>query len=169
MPTFRVPEQQSFVSDTGLLVDTNVLVRAFAADEEGHDFVFWFLEEFWQHPLYVTIPVITETWGFLVGKKRRLDWGYAFLAWIQAPGRVQVISYCSEPLAVASKTREFRVDFVDAAVMHIANDISEGCGLKNSLCVATYDLNDFVRWVDCGLRFRIYDIQNDEVIEQNPA
>jgi len=147
-----------------MLLDTNVLVGGFASSTSSQrDEIRYFLDEYDAQWL-VLVGVIVEAWGMLVGRDRDLAGGYELLAWLNTPGKATIISQRGDDSPrINSLVRELRVDVVDALLMSTATEITEQCGLRPWLPVATYDTRDFLRlFKNERLRLCLYDMNSDQ-------
>lgn len=162
MPIYQIREQRIEITRQALILDTNVLVQAFDPDEEHHEDARYFLDEY-PYQWLVSVAVVVETWGFLVGKNKNWQAGYRFMAWLNTPGKALVIIPQSGDLtSERSLIEALHLDCVDAIIGSLANDISISCDLASSIPVATYDTRDFYRLrVQGNLRLNIYDMNTD--------
>jgi len=147
-----------------MLLDTNVLVRAFESDTDDSAETFFFLREA-DYQWLVPVAVIVESWGFLVGKQKNWRAGFDLLAWLNTPGSAIIISQRgedSEKVAELMAAFSGGVDCVDAMLMLLATDITGQCNLTPPIPVATYDTRDFNRArSQTTLRVEVYDMRSD--------
>ncbi len=153
MPTFELARQRLDISRDAILLDTNVLVGAFLPGDQNHDvcqLIFDMPEQ-----LLVPLSVVVESWGLLVGSRKRLDCGLQLLAWLANPGTdAYVIHHADEIDSVRVLVGEVNVDCVDALLAYMANTVTEQCELSPPLRIATFDTADFIKCMRTG-RFKL--------------
>lgn len=150
-----------------VIVDTNVLVAAFIESTEGrHETARAFLQLWGEQGLtLVPVPVLVETWGMIVGSRKRRDAGLAMLEWALDPSVVMLVPGHQSHLGqVAAIAKQYSVDVVDAWILWLISDMHARCELNERVRVATFDTNDFSR---CAGRFpiRLYDIDANEDLD----
>lgn len=138
MPAYRVDGAHD-LSRNAMLLDTNVLVRAFGgeADSEEVQYVLQEMDVQWLVP----ICSIVEAWGQIVGAKRaRLPRGVVMIQWLLTPGKAVVLGQKGEPLhEVLGFINNLGVDVVDAMLLTIATDLTDQCGYTPPMHIASYD------------------------------
>jgi predicted nucleic acid-binding protein len=150
-----------------VMVDTNVLVSAFIASNEGqHDTAIAFLTLLGEVGLaLVPIPVLIEAWGMIVGSRKNVPAGLELLRWATDRQVVQLIpGDATHAPEVAAIAKQYRVDMVDAWILYLVTDMHTRCNLNERVRIATFDTTDFL---PCAGRFpmRIYDIEADEDLD----
>jgi predicted nucleic acid-binding protein len=148
MPIYRTTPFEIEISRRAVFLDTNVLVAAFHPNDQRHDYANAFLEMMVEEQLIVPMAVIIETWGMLVGSRKRWDCGVQFLTWLNNPGNATLMPQHTEHFGrVHEITQSMHIDCVDAILMYLANEISEQCNLNPPIRIATFDTSDFVRCI----------------------
>jgi hypothetical protein len=164
MPAYTVDSCQVDILGDLLLLDTGILVAKFLPEDGKHDDVEVFLDMYGEErQLAVPIPVVIEAWGLLVGSKGRWDCGMRLLLWLSDPGNSVVL--LSQHTDAFDTVRELsaliHVDYIDASLSCLANDVTRQCDLSPHASVATYDTGDFLRCrAKWDLRFRIFDLKS---------
>ena len=160
MPTYSVQETTLNIRRDAILIDTNILVKAFLKGEENQAYIYYFLEES-EHQLLIPAAVVVEAWGFIVGARKDWGGGYRLMAWLNTPGRAAVIipqqgRFDRESMLINGLRG---IDCVDAVIYQLAHDISVECNLDPALPVATYDTKDFYKLTAYApsLQIRLYD------------
>lgn len=175
MPDYCIAERMLDIRRDAVLVDTNVLVRAFAEytkeDQNGNtvsaikegerDYARFLIYED-VRPLFVSISVIVEAWGMIVGKLGDRQAGREMFLWLNSPGQVTILPYPRSTVGEARRLMELlSVDCVDAMLADMATDITNACGLRPALSIATFDTRDFTRMsAKHGLNLRILDMHS---------
>jgi len=164
MPTYRTESCEVDVRRDLLLLDTGLLVAKFLPEDRKHDDAETFLELYGEErQLAVPIPVVIEAWGFLVGSRKRWDCGMELLSWVSNPGNAIVLlsQNIDDFDDVRCLSRLIHVDYIDASLSCLANDVTMQCGMSPHASVATFDTGDFMRCrAKWGLRFRIFDLNS---------
>ncbi len=161
------------------LLDTNVLVTLChphtekRARENVEEFLSLYRDE---GDLFVTQPVLVETWGMLSKKartnqkvthesklgmiQRLIDEGIRFLPsdgrnedGREALGQVRDLMYNKE------------IDYVDAHLIICSEALHEAAAGNSSLQIVTADTRDFTRCGDVSFRYRVFDIINFETMD----
>lgn len=161
MPIWKTLEPDIDLPRNIALLDTNVLVSYCDPSEKTHEDTIAALDmaEFsWA----VTRSVVVETSGFLAGSRKRPDLAQHLMEWVMTPGELIRIGETTESMEAARQySRQFRVDFVDATLLDLANQISTKLDLTPSVHVATYDTRDFLMlYGQDGLNFHVYDMRD---------
>ena len=146
MSVYTTSEFTAEVGSHAMIVDTNVLVAAFLTNDENHNDAYTFLFEL-ADQVIIPSAVLVETWGMLVGSKRRPDLGLALLEWIDNPGNgvVLVPSHGDSFSDVRELADTYRIDCVDAILVGLALEISTKCRQGRPVKIATFDTRDFLR------------------------
>lgn len=165
MPCYALGSVDIDINRKAVLVDTNILVYSFYEKQhEAHDYASYLLDEDPRVPqILIPAVVIVESWGLIVGKGR--DWaaGLELLSWLNTPGRKSTILPQKNSLENEHSLIEARswhkLDYVDAVICNLANEISITCDLNPPLFVASED-QDFkrIQYSNPELRFTPYDI-----------
>lgn len=160
MPIYKVQEASLQIRRDAILVDTNILVKAFLKGEQDQEYIYYFLEEY-EHQLLIPAAVVVEAWGFIVGARKDWDGGHKLMAWLNTPGKAAIIipqqgKFDKEGMLISGLRG---IDCVDAVIYQLAHDISVECNLNPALPVATYDTRDFYRLTKHApsLQIRLYD------------
>lgn len=163
MPNYLVNDSYP-VGRNATIIDTNVLLAAFWPADERHEdsrtFVFEVATE-----IIVPSPVLVETWGLLVGRSKRWDYGLEMLGWLLNPGNaVLLIDSSGAPLSgIEQVIRGSHVDCVDAYLVHLANSVTTICNLSPPITIATYDTSDYIRCrMKHNLLLRVLDLRSLE-------
>ncbi len=166
MPIFPLRESSIFIPEDAVLLDTNVIISAFDEAEDSHEDAGIFVFEL-GIPLVITLSVVVEAWGLLVGSRKKRSLGRELLAWTATPGNATIVAESSRRFAGVRNLvdKHPRLDFVDAALVSTADMISVQCHLNPPLLIATFDTGDFLRVMATqAFRFRLLDVMNlDEV------
>jgi len=153
MPIFDPPRESPHIARGAILLDTNVLVGAFWPEDQNHEvcqLIFDMPEQ-----LLVPLGVVVESWGMLVGSRKRWDCGLQLLAWLANPGTdAYVIHHADRIESVRDLIQKVNVDCVDALLVWMANTITEHCQLTLPIRIATFDTADFVKCMRTG-RFKL--------------
>jgi predicted nucleic acid-binding protein len=173
MPVYEVEGCSVDVRRDIMLLDTNILVAAFSERDRAHDDAQTFLYEWGQETQFaVTASVIVEAWGLLVGSRGERPSALGLLSWVIDPGALLVL--LPERTDSVGQVREVvhehsatnKIDYVDASLACLADEISEQCGLNPPASIATFDTGHFLlckhRW---RLRYRVFDMQSLEHVE----
>lgn len=167
MPIFHISPFDIDLSRGALLLDTNVLVAAFWTDDPKHQNASEFVFEFWEGELLIPFPVVVETWGMLVGSRKRWDAGFNLLTWLNSPGKAVVLpQHINHSIQVHDIVQRMRVDCVDALLMYLADEVTQQCTFKPPIKIATYDMSDFVR-CSSARNLRI-SLLNPDTLEEYP-
>ncbi len=168
MPLYKTAETTIDIARNSLLLDTNVLVAAFYSREDAgrQEYAKYVLDDL-DRPLLVPTVVVVEAWGMLVGSRKETNSGTALLAWLNSPGRATIVP---PQHAGVKRTQELveakRIDCVDAMLAELATDITQYCGLKPSLEIATFDTRDFLQMTrKDGLQISLLDMRTLDTIE----
>ena len=144
-PTYAVPHQQQHIPRDAVILDTNVLVAAFCPRDQHHEDARFFIDEC-TAPLLVPIAVLIETWGMIVGSYRYWDGGMELLLWLNTPGNAELLP---QDTVHSEDTSDLvgavHVDYVDALVSHLADDVSKQCQFDPNIRIATYDAADITK------------------------
>jgi len=169
MPEYRIAETVLDIARNAILLDTNVLVEAFSAQDnfERQEYADLFLGQI-KGPLLVPSVVLVEAWGLLVGSRKMRPAGLDLLTWVERPGRAIIVPpHRADVQRTQQIARSWSVDCVDAMLVELATDITDRCGLSPSLPIATYDTRDFTRMslIKGELRFRVFDMNSPDFWE----
>lgn len=161
MPIWKTIEPEIDLPRNIALLDTNVLLAYCNPDDKYHEETLAVIDlgEFnWA----VTRSAVVEASGFLTGSLKRPDLAHYFMEWVMTPGQLIRIGETTDSLETARQyARQFRVDFVDATLLDLANKISTTLALRPAVHVATYDTRDFLRlYGQKGLCFHVYDMRD---------
>lgn len=161
MPVWETLEPALDLPRNLALLDTNVLVAYWDPKDRYHGEAAAVLD-LADFSWAVTRSVVVETSSFLTGKLKRPDLGHAFLDWVMTPGQLIRIGETTLSMEVAKQyARQFGVDFVDATLLDLANQISKRLALVPAVHVATYDTSDFLRMFGRdGLSFHVFDMRD---------
>lgn len=169
MPTYTFPTPTVEIPRASMLIDTNVLVSRFLPGDEREEDATAFLELMREQLItpILPVPVIVETWGMLCGRSKSFDSAIRFVTWFNDPGNALLLpQHCERFGQVEQVAAMLRVDFVDALLVHLADELSEKCGLRPPLKIATFDTRDFTKRLIGleGVRLRVHDLNsNDEL------
>jgi predicted nucleic acid-binding protein len=168
MPIFQIPPFEIDFSRRAVLLDTNVLYAAFAQEDQHKDNALVFLD-IWDGDILIPISVIVETWGMLVGgKKKNLRAGLDLLDWLMNPGNRAFLlpQDINDAEFMHKSIRQIQIDCVDALLMSYANAVSEQCNFRPFLLIATYDFTDYLKCLgQYKLQFRLL---NPDTLEEFP-
>lgn len=178
MPVITIDGDELDVPRNLALLDTNFLLAAFNERDRNHENVLAYIELNEQqglpdqYSLYVTLPVIIETWGMLSSQGRD-DKKIEFLDWITDRNNVSVLSGLYKPGhfgEIVQRNRswvaKWTVDYVDAHLMKVADTITRKCNIVPSIPIVTFD-SDFFRCSNQGYQFSIYDVRTLELLVFN--
>ncbi len=59
---------------------------------------------------------------------------------------------------------QHQLDYVDAYLMQMANQITSSCAFRPDLVIVTIDLKDFLRCFGKGYSYRVHNISTGETI-----
>jgi predicted nucleic acid-binding protein len=165
MPLFTISEVTHDLHRRAVLLDTNVVYAAFSPSDSRHGDTVAYLEL--EEQFVLTLPVIVETWGLLVGRDRDWTAGLKFLRWIDDPSSgVVVVNHAENMTTVQAVAASAHVDCVDATILLLADQITRQCGYAPWFRVATYDTRDFWRSLKAAkLRFTLVDLNSLDEIE----
>jgi predicted nucleic acid-binding protein len=157
------------------LLDTNILVALAYEHDPHHLEATLFVEEQQDFVLGVPPPVIVEACSFLIGKLKRRDRAEWLLQWLLTPGtgvRLLPAPHGAGELelqtflgADSAWMALYKLDYVDAFLMQMANRITIACTFKPDLVIVTKDLTDFFRCFKGGYAYRVYDISSNETYD----
>jgi predicted nucleic acid-binding protein len=168
MSLYRASEFLVDLGRSAALLDTNVLFAAFMETEQNYEDARYYLGEIVDQSI-VPSAVLVETWGMLVGSRKRPDLGLRLLEWIEDPGNNVVLlpSYGERFSDVRAIVNQLRVDCVDAILMAIADEISSKCRNGSPVLIATFDTRDFVRaWQSrASSSFSLFDLNTFEELK----
>lgn len=169
MPFFETSSTKVELRRDVVILDTNVLYAAFNVGDSKHEDSRTYIDVPAQ--LIVPMPVIVETWGLLVGRDNDWEGGFSFLRWIIDPSSgVVVIHECSDVSNIHALASSLRIDCVDAAILHLADDITKQCKLSPACVIATYDTRDFFQSLkDRSFGVTLLDMHTLDETEFNPA
>ena len=139
----------NFEADVGLdatIIDTNVIVAKFFEADQNHSDARYYPDELVEQ-IIIPSAVLVESWGMLVGSRKRMDLGLRLLSWIQDPGNnvVLVPSHGDNFDNMCHVVGQLRVDCVDSILIALASEISAKCRSGRSVRIATFDTRDFLR------------------------
>jgi len=164
MPSFTIREVVLDLHRDAVMLDTNVVYAAFSTSDSRHRDCLAFLDLAPQFLL--TLPVIVETWGLLVGRDGNWEAGFEFLGWINNPSSGTVVVNHAESMdKIQELARSVHVDCVDATILYLAHEISNQCSYAPGFAIATYDVADFLRSLKSfRFKLRIIDLRSlDEI------
>jgi len=169
MPEYKIAETVLDIARNAILLDTNVLVEAFSEQDNSarQEYAEYFFDQL-ERPLLVPTVVLVEAWGVLVGSKKVRLAGLDLLTWVNLPGRATIVPpYRTDVGGTQQLAEDLSVDCVDAMLVELAHDITERCGLRPPLPIATYDTRDFTRMFrrKGDLRFRVFDMRSSDFLE----
>lgn len=161
MPVWKTLEPDVDLPRNVALLDTNVLISFCDPSEPTHEDTVAALDmaEFsWA----VTRSVVVETSSFLTGSRKRPDLAHSLMEWVMTPGQLIKIGETTESLEAARQyAKQFRVDFVDATLLDLANQISTKLAISPYVHVATYDTRDFLMlYGQEGMNFHVFDMRD---------
>lgn len=161
MPDWYVPERIYAIPRDIAFLDTNVLVALANPADQWHEQTLTILE-LGEFKWAVTDFNLVEAWNLLVGRDKRRDLAFSLMQWVLTPGSVMLIGESIESIAEAHEySNRFRIDFVDALLLELADRVSRKCNIIPSVHVATYDVRDFLRlFGPSGLSFNVYDMRD---------
>lgn len=171
MATLVIDEHRFEILRRPLLLDTNILVALFRKNDQYHSDVFTFVQdreilEAHTNQLLVPSVAIVEAWGLLVGKDKNADGGLSLLEWVVGSDTVLVLPTWTRLQTVAEElSRTHHVDIVDAYLAAMAAIVSEQCGFRPPIRIATYDTGDFLRCLPTGHpTFAVFDMRTLEAV-----
>jgi predicted nucleic acid-binding protein len=143
---YRTSEFEADVGFEATLVDTNVIVAGFLEEDQNHTDARYYLDELVEQ-IIIPSAVLVESWGMLVGSRKRMDLGLRMLSWIQDPGNnvILVPSHGDNFDNMCHIVGQLRVDCVDSILIALASEISVKCRSGRSVRIATFDTRDFLR------------------------
>jgi predicted nucleic acid-binding protein len=143
MPRYVLDNFSVDVQRNAILLDTNVLVSFFLEGDQYAAQASSLVEKSGL-PMLVPMCVVCEAWGLLVGKHKRFDRGIEMLSWVITPGKVTLIRD-DDDLARRSKAlcERYHLDYVDAMLMLLADQLSSAQCLGETIEIATADFRDF--------------------------
>jgi predicted nucleic acid-binding protein len=144
MVEFPYPAKTLTLSRRLIMLDTNVLIDAFGADQTDAGIAAKMLLEESDYQLLLPAVVIVEAWGLLA----RDSWSRAWkmVAWAADPGtQVIILERRGEVRAELPLQGSLTLDHVDAAIAILATEVTRECRLTPPLEVATRDFRDFSR------------------------
>lgn len=158
---YRTPTYECRISRGAVVLDTNVLVAAFCADDQYHDDADNFVND-WEETLLVPVAVLIEAWGVIVGSKGDWQSGMKLLSWLDTPGNATLLPQDIARFDDSHRLIEsIRVDCVDALLSHLVDDISSCSGSDFCLTVATYDAGDILRCREKhDLKIKVFDLRS---------
>jgi hypothetical protein len=167
MPNFKAPEFELDFSRKALLIDTCVIYAAFSDRDQRKESAEAFLD-LWDGDILVTVAVVVETWGMLVGSDNNWSGGFAFVSWLQNPGnRIFLIPQNVNDFdRTYGKWTKLHVDCVDVFLMRAADEITSQCSFNPFIKIATYDFSDFVRGRD--LKDMRFNLINPDTLDEYP-
>lgn len=163
MALYRIPDLEIDIHRKAVLLDTNVLCAAFDPGDDRHDDAEEFLEV-WEYPFIVSMGVVIEAWGLLVGSRKLWQEGLDLFAWLNNPGNASLVPQHSSLFGGAfDLIGSLHVDCVDALLSHLADDVSSHSFSDSDIAIATYDTADIV---NCrqrkGLRIKVLDLRSKD-------
>lgn len=161
MPIWETLEPALDLPRNLALLDTNVLLAYCNSDDKLHEDTVAALD-IADFSWAVTRSAVVETSSFLTGSLKRPDLAHTLMEWVMTPGQLIRIGETTDSMEHARQyARQFRVDFVDATLLDLANQISKRLDLIPAVHVATYDTGDFLRlYGQDGLSFHVYDMRD---------
>jgi predicted nucleic acid-binding protein len=164
MPTYRIPEAHLELPRNLALLDTNVLI-ALADKDDSHHMDAQAVFELEENYNWMVIPsVLVETWGLLVGSRKKWDAALGLFTWLLTPGNVTLLPDAHRPLrAVIDMAWRNKIDLVDAQLVDMADSITGAFRAKPFIFIATFDTGDFLRCkTGDTYRFSLYDMNIPE-------
>jgi predicted nucleic acid-binding protein len=161
LPVWRTIEPDIELPRNIALLDTNVLVAFCDPDETTHEHTKAALD-MGEYRWAVTRSALVEASSFLSGKRKKPHLSNYLLEWVMTPGEVICVGETTASIDSArSYAIRFHVDFVDAALLDLANRITVHLDLRPAVHVATYDTRDFLRFYgQDDLSFHVYDMRD---------
>ncbi|MEO9825333.1 MAG: PIN domain-containing protein [Paracoccaceae bacterium] len=161
MPIWETLEPDLDLPRNLALLDTNVLLAYCNPSDKFHEDTVAALD-IADFSWAVTRSAVIETSSFLTGSLKRPDLANTLMEWIMTPGQLIRIGETTDSMEHARHyARQFRVDFVDATLLDLANQISTRLELVPAVHVATYDTGDFLRMFgQADLNFHVYDMRD---------
>ena len=161
MPRYVLNDFSVDIQRDAILLDTNILVSAFSRGERYAEQAISLMEDSGR-PMLVPVCVVCEAWSFIAGKKKEFANGVEMLRWAFTPGKVTLIRD-DEDLARRSQAlcERYHLDFVDAMLMLLADQLSSEKCLGKKIEIATSDFKDFFTLMaaDGGPRYALLDIR----------
>ncbi len=166
MALYQIMAFETDINRRAVLLDTNVLCAAFDPRDSLHDSADAFLE-LCEDPLFVSMEVVVEAWGLLVGARKRRIEALNLMQWLNNPGRVSLLPQQPHFLGGAYELmNSVGVDCVDALLSRLADDVSTRSFRTTDMAIATFDVPDMVTCkYKQGLRVRIIDLRSGDVAE----
>lgn len=172
MPLISVSATELDLPRNIAILDTNVLV-AFADDrDQYHEQARTFFDAEDRYRWLVAPPVIVESCGVLMSRRNR-DVVINLLRWLLTVPTEVIVFPSIHPAGEVSSIlgsystwmSRYKVDYVDAYLMEVANRITNACDLRPSLPIVTFDTKDYLKCSLKGFAFSIYDMRDFELIE----
>jgi predicted nucleic acid-binding protein len=158
VPTYEVNGLSIEIRRDSVLVDTNVFINAFLGDNETKENYRFCLENC-EKPLVISMAVVIEAWGLIVGSKKNWIAGKEFLSWlITSADSIIILPQHIEVNLEYSLVDSLGIDWVDAILYNLAHDISEKLALNPPMPLATLDLKDFSKLKGRGLKVGLLDM-----------
>ncbi len=153
------------VGHDDVILDTSVFIAALDVNDRYHSTARGFLDTY-DTPFVVPIPVVVETWGVLVGSRKRRDLGEQLLDWLEVPGNARLLTSDHSPNpSVFEVIRKVKVDYVDVKVSIVGHMMSDTLAGKPWPAIATTDTAHFLRCMRAfSLQFRLYDVRTGEML-----
>lgn len=169
MPLYKIGAETIFIPERSLLIDTNVICSAFLNEGGDRSGVSLFLNEYMaeeQFTALILTDVIVETWGLVVGSKKERQCGCDILAWLSDPTKVTLVPL-DRGLFHRSKVLcdAMQIDYIDALLIESSFQISQSCGIRGPVPIATLERRDYYEYMRYrkGTRLSLYDpIQMEE-------
>jgi predicted nucleic acid-binding protein len=166
MALYQISAFEAEISRKAVLLDTNVLCAAFNPSDSRHEDAKAFLD-LWEDPFFVSMEVVVEAWGLLVGSRKRRVEALELMLWLNNPGNVSLLPQQPQFMGEAyNLMNAVGVDCVDALLSRLAHDISTRSFGGAGMAIATYDVPHMV---NCrskqGLRVKILDLRSGDYAE----
>jgi hypothetical protein len=161
VPELVFPQKTYTISRNIALLDTNVLVAFVLHSDPKHEWTVLALED-GKYRWAVSYSAAIEAWNLLVGREKAWSSAHSLITWLLTPGNEDLIDDRYDELPTPhSLTQRFKIDVVDANLMHTAHQLTNSCNLLPAAHVATYDTKDFYRCFGTGtLLFNVLDMKD---------
>lgn len=168
MGHYKIPEYSKTVTQNYIILDSNVIIAAFDPNDKYHEQAKPFLDDGvdGDEEFIISMSVLVESWGMLVGRGGNRRNGIEMLNWVNTPGNAHAFPQDSSPLAdyVNMITQVDNIDSVDIFLAHLSNDISSKAKIDEKILIATFDTKDFVICREkYNLGLRILDMRSYDV------
>ncbi|WP_068305686.1 type II toxin-antitoxin system VapC family toxin [Pararhodobacter sp. CCB-MM2] len=168
---FLLPSSSVTLPRNVALLDSNFIVGLIDERDQHHDQAQEFFSADFDFVWILTHPVLIESSGLL---SRRRDQPYAakVMSWFTEASQRRHINAThilekegeafSEPHHIM---RTFRIDYVDAFLVDLADRISTTGEFEKGIPIVTFDTGDYTRCIGAGYKFSLWDMKSFELQE----